>query len=165
MGGTRWFAAAAALFAGAWLWSLARLPERVPTHFAGSGRPDAWASRTAALWTSALLALGVAALFAGLVRFLRRVPGEHIGVPHPEYWKQPEHLPRLRRLVAEDLWLLGAWTLLLLAVVQVLVVRAAALAEPRLDAWAFVAIGLYVMGVIARAGWMSTRRYAVPRPG
>ena len=72
--------------------------------------------------------------------FLRSIPAEHINVPHPEYC-----------------------TLLLLAVLQVLIVRASTMADPRPDAWAFVAVGLYLVAVLGRVGWMLTRRYAVPR--
>jgi sterol desaturase/sphingolipid hydroxylase (fatty acid hydroxylase superfamily) len=162
--GRGWFAGAALVFTAAWLWSLGRLPERVPIHFGGSGEADTWSSRTAALWVFAGLGLGTAALFAGLVWFLGRIPAEHMDVPHPEYWKRPEHLGRLRRLVAEDVWWLGASTLLLLAVLLVLVVRAAGMDEPRLGPWGPVAIGIYLLGVLARTAWVLTRRYAVPRP-
>ncbi|RZU34359.1 DUF1648 domain-containing protein [Blastococcus saxobsidens] len=161
----RWFAGAGVLFAAAWVWALRRLPERVPIHFGGSGEVDAWSSRTAALVTFAALGLGAAALFVGLVRFLARIPAEHITVPHPEHWKRPEHLARLRRLLAEDMWWFGAATLLLLAAVQVLVVRTAGMADPGLGPEGPVAIGVYSIVVIARAVWMVTRRYAVPRPG
>ncbi|TFV45092.1 DUF1648 domain-containing protein [Blastococcus sp. TF02A-35] len=161
----RWFAGAGVLFAAAWAWALVRLPARVPIHFGGSGGADAWSSRTAALVTFAALGLGTAALFAGLVRFLGRVPAEHINVPNPAYWKQPEHLGRLRRLIAEDMWWFGASTLLLLAVVLVLVVRAAGMDEPQLGPWGPAAVGAYLLVVIARTVWMVTRRYAAPRPG
>ncbi|MCA0144665.1 DUF1648 domain-containing protein [Blastococcus sp. LR1] len=156
------FVGAGVLFAAVWLWSLGRLPERVPTHFGGSGEADAWSSRAVALGTFGVIGLGTAALFAGLVWFVGRVPAEHVNVPHPEYWKQPEHLDRLRRLLAEDMWWLGASTLLLLAAVQLLLVRAAALEEPRLGPWAVVALGTYLLVLGGRLAWMFTRRYAVP---
>ncbi|MCF6745929.1 DUF1648 domain-containing protein [Blastococcus sp. KM273128] len=163
--GRSWFLAAAAACAAAWGWSLARLPERVPVHFGGAGEPDRWAGRAEALWTSGLLALGTALLFAGLVGLVGRVPAHSLNVPNPDYWKRPEHLPRLRALVAEDLWWIGAWTLLLFAAVQVLLVRAAQLPDPRLDGWAYAVLGLYLLAVLGRVGWMLTRRFAVPEPG
>jgi uncharacterized membrane protein len=161
----RWFLAAAGTFAAAWGWSLARLPDRVPVHFGGGGEPDRWAGRAEALWTFGLLSLAMALLFAGLVALIARAPAELVNVPNPGYWKRTEHLPQLRRLVADDLWLIGAWTLLLLAAVQVLVVRAARLPDPRLDGWAVAVLGLYLLAVLGRVGWMLTRRYAIPDPG
>ncbi|RBY94160.1 hypothetical protein DQ244_02035 [Blastococcus sp. TBT05-19] len=161
---SRWFAGAVALFAAAWGWAFVRLPERVPTHFGAGGEADAWSSRSAALWTFAALGLGTAALFAGLVRFLERIGVEHLTIPNPEHWKQPEHLGRLRRLLAEDMWWLGAATLVLLAVVQVLVVRAAGMDDPDLGPEGPVLIGLYAAVVIARTVWVVRRRYAVPGP-
>jgi hypothetical protein len=107
----------------------------------------------------------MAALFLGLVALVRRASPELINVPHPGYWKRPEHLARLRELMAEDMWLLGAWTLLLVAGVQLLIVRAAGLPEPRLDGWAVVVVGGYLVAVLGRVVWMGTRRYAVPPSG
>jgi uncharacterized membrane protein len=159
------FLVAAATCAAVWLWSAPRLPERVPVHFSGGGSPDSWSSRAAALWTFGLLGVGTGLLFVGLVWFVGRVPAQQINVPRPDYWKQPEHLGRMRRLLAEDMLWLGAWTLLLLAVVQVLVVRAAGMAEPRLGPEGFAAIGIYLLVVVARTAWALTRRYAVPTDG
>lgn len=158
----RWFAASGVLYAAVWAWSLGQLPARVPIHFGGSGEPDEWTSRPAALWTFGLVGLGIALLFAGLAWLMGRVGAEHINVPHPEYWKRPEHLGTLRRLMTEDMWLFGTWTLLLLAAVLALVVRAAGLPEPRLDEWAVAVVGLYLLVVAGHIGWLLTRRYAVP---
>jgi uncharacterized membrane protein len=165
VGARRWFAAAGAVYAAVWLWSWGALPERVATHFTGSGRPDAWSSRPVALAVTAVLGAGTALVFVALVRLVRGARVGWINVPHPGYWKQPANLGRLRALMAEDVWLLGAWTLLLLAAVQALVVRAARLPEPRLDGWALGVVGLYLAVVVARAVWSHTRRYAVPGLG
>lgn len=146
----------------AWGWSWARLPARVPTHFGVGGEVDDWSSRSTALWVEAGLGLGTVALFAGLVWLVGRTPPTWVNVPHPQYWKQPEHLPTLRRLVQDDLWLLGAWTLLLIAVLQVLVVSAAGMARPDIDPGAAIATAVYVAGVLGRVVWMYARRYAVP---
>ena len=158
-----WFLAAAAACAAAWTWSAVRLPERVPVHFGGGGAPDSWSSRTGALWTTAALGIGIALLFAGLAQLLRRLPADALNVPHPGYWKRPERVDRLRELLAEDMRWIGAATLLLLAAVQVLVVRAAGMADPRLDWWTVAVVVLHVGVVAGRVVWMSTRRYAVPR--
>ena len=36
-----------ACFLGCWVWSGSQLPERVATHFNGSGEPNEWMSRSA----------------------------------------------------------------------------------------------------------------------
>ncbi|MGY1914726.1 DUF1648 domain-containing protein [Blastococcus sp. SYSU DS0973] len=160
-----WFAASAVLYAAVWAWSWTRLPERVPTHFAAGGEPDDWSSRAAALWFSGLLGLGMVLLFAGLVQLVRRAPAAMVDVPHPEYWKRPENLGRLREIAVADLWLLGAWTLLLLTAVDWLVVRAATAEDPALGPWPLLLVGGYLVVVLGRVVWMVTRRYAVPENG
>jgi uncharacterized membrane protein len=156
-----WFLGATALYTAVWIWSYGRLPERVPIHFGGSGDPDRWSSRAGALWTTALLGLGMVLLFAGLAWLLRRVPPQSIDVPSADFWRRPENVGRLRDLVAADVWLLAASTLVLLTAVQFLVVRAAAMAEPRLDAWAVVVVALYLVGVVLGV-LLRLRRYAGP---
>ncbi|WP_347059289.1 DUF1648 domain-containing protein [Blastococcus sp. HT6-30] len=160
-----WFAACAVLYAAVWAWSWTRLPERVPTHFGGGGQPDDWSSRAAALWFSGLLGLGMVLLFAGLVQLVRRAPAAMVDAPRPEYWKRPENLGRLRKIAVADLWLLGAWTLLLLTAVDWLVVRAATAEDPALGPWPLLLVGGYLVGVLGRVVWMVTRRYPVPENG
>ncbi|MGY2064605.1 DUF1648 domain-containing protein [Blastococcus sp. SYSU DS0619] len=166
MGGPRtWFAASTVLYAAVWAWSWSRLPERVPIHFGAGGEPDDWTSRTAALWFTALLGLGMVAVFAGSVWLVRRAGPGLINVPNPQYWKRPENLGRLRGLIVADLWLFGAWTMLLLTAVDWLVVRAATAADPALGPWPLVLVGGYLVVVLGRVMWSYTRRYAVPPSG
>jgi uncharacterized membrane protein len=157
------FLAGVALYALVWAWSWTRLPERVPTHFGIGGEPDDWSSRGTALWTTGLIGLGTALVFVGTVALVRRTRPDVVNVPHPDYWKRPDNLPRMRALVAEDLWLFGAWTLLLLTGIDWLIVRAATAEDPGLGPWPMVLVGGYLAGVAARIAWMYRRRYAVPR--
>ncbi|MGY1718029.1 DUF1648 domain-containing protein [Blastococcus sp. SYSU DS0552] len=157
-----WFAAATALYAAVWVWAWTRLPARVPVHFGPGGEPDTWAGRPAALVGAAVLGLAMAAVFAGCARFVRRCRPELVNVPNPGYWKRAENLDRLRGMITTDLWLIGAWTFLLLTGVQWLVVRAATADDPGLGPWPLVLVGGYLVGLAAHLGWMFTRRYAVP---
>ncbi|TYP86125.1 DUF1648 domain-containing protein [Blastococcus xanthinilyticus] len=166
MGSPRaWFTVAAGLYVAVWAWSWTRLPERVPVHFGAGGEPDDWSSRGAALLTTGLLGLGTALLFVGCVRLVRRTRGEWLNVPNPRYWKHPENLARLRELAAGDLWLFGAWTVLLLAGVDWLIVRAATAEDPGLGWWPLALVAGYLAGVVGRTVWMYRRRYAVPEDG
>lgn len=166
MGSARtWFAASVALYAVVWAWSWSRLPERVPTHFDAGGEPDDWSSRAAALGISGLLGFGTALLFLAIVWAVPRVGVQFVNVPNPQYWKRPENLARMRVLAVEDLWWLGAWTMLLLAAVVWLVVRAATAEDPALGLWPLVLVVGYLVAVLGRVAWTYTRRYAVPPPG
>ncbi|WP_181407589.1 DUF1648 domain-containing protein [Nocardioides sambongensis] len=130
-------------YAAAWVLACVRLPDRVPLHFGGGGDVDRWGGRTEALVTFAVLGLAMIALFAGLAAV--RVPTSMLNVPHKEWWTATtEREERMRTMMREDGLRLGAATLLLLTAVLLLTVRAAGLAEPRLDGWFAVALGLYL---------------------
>jgi uncharacterized membrane protein len=60
------------------------LPERIPVHFGGDGRPDAWAERSLRAWL-ALPAVGAAtvALLLGIAAWMPRRPGM-LNVPDKE---------------------------------------------------------------------------------
>jgi len=120
-------------------------------------------SRAAWLAASAGIGAGTAATFLGLVRLARHPDRPWSDVPNPSYGKQPEHVDELRRLLTEDLWLVGASTLLLLAAVDALVVPAARRPDPPLGPWALVLTVGWTAAALARVVWMYARRCAVPR--
>lgn len=156
------FLGACTAYAIVWLWSTSWLPARVPTHFVLSGSVDGWNSRRAALLSTALLGVGTAALFGGPVWLVAHSSGALVNIPNAAYWRRPQHLAQMRRLVSEDLWGFGAWTLLLLSAIQVLIVRAAGMPRPRVDPWAQLLLAVYLGGTALWILWMYRTRYAVP---
>jgi uncharacterized membrane protein len=159
-----WFLFTLVTYAAAWVWSYLALPQRVPIHFGASGRVDQWSSRGVALLLTALLGLGAAFLFTATVRLVRRAPLSLVNVPNAEYWKRPAQVPRLRRMLGEDLWTIGAATVSLLTSVQLLLVRAAGMAHPTVAPWGWVCLGIYLVGVGVWVRWSYIHRYAVPPP-
>lgn len=93
------------------------LPDQVARHFDGSGRPDAWGSKSSflAVYLSTVALLD--AVFLGIAWMLPRLPDSRISLPQKELWLSPEH--RRRTL---DLWaaaLLGFASLTLLFLLDV----------------------------------------------
>jgi hypothetical protein len=97
--------------------------------------------------------LGAAFLFAATVRLVRRAPLSLVNVPNAEYWKRPAQVPRLRRMLGEDLWTIGAATVSLLTSVQRLLVRAAGRANRTVAPWAWVCLGVHLVGVGVWVRW------------
>jgi len=142
--GRSWFLLAAALYAAAWVVALLALPERVPLHFGGAGSPDRWGSRAEALVVYGCLGLGLGALLGGAAALSERIPVSMINTPRKDWWTAtPERVAELRRRNRADLYVIGAATLILLAVSLVDTVRAARSADPRLGAPFFVALAGY----------------------
>lgn len=143
------------LAVAAWL-----LPERVPIHFDAAGDVDRWAGRGEALLTMGLVGAAIAAVFGGLAARLGRVPLALVNVPHKQWWTAtPEREAVLRARLRTDLFVLGGATLLFLAALELLTVRAARLDEPHLDGWVWVALAAYLAVVGAATAYALTVRY------
>jgi uncharacterized membrane protein len=80
------------------LWQQAHLPERVASHFDGTGRANGWMTRSAFLAWQAGTLLFLAALFESIVLLQTRLPREYVNLPHRDYWLAPE------RRAATDAW-------------------------------------------------------------
>jgi serine/threonine-protein kinase len=67
-----------------------RLPERVATHFDGSGKPNGWMHRD----NAALLMVGfetlMPAIFLGIAYAIYFIPSQFINIPHREFWLAPD---------------------------------------------------------------------------
>jgi len=140
------------------------LPTRVPVHFGTSGGADRWAGRTEAVVTFGLLGLLVGGIFGLFGALGDRVPLALVSVPHKRWWTADAHrTARLRGLLRTDMYWFGATTLAFLGVVVVLTVRAANLADPHLDGWFAVTLGVYLASVAGYLWYCWTMRYR-PEP-
>ena len=156
------FVLALAVNIGTIIWAAIRLPERVATQFDASGAAHGWGTRASFLTVSilvcALVVVGIPAL--GLAA--PRGSGAGLNIPHKDYWLRDENRPELRRRLTADLLFFGGVTGLLMAWIDVLVVRANESAVPTLGAASWVALGAYLVVVLGWTVWMMTKRYAVP---
>lgn len=144
------------------------LPDRVPLHFGGSGQVDRWGSRTEAVVTTGVVVVGIALLFWALTVWIPKAPASLLNIPakDKEWWlATPERRRRLDRRLVEDLHVIGAATLLLVVVVELMTMAQAGADDPALGPWFWVALALYLVGVLGYTGYLVAVRYRAPRDG
>jgi len=150
------------LYAASIVVAAAVLPTRVPLHFTGSGEPDRWGSRTEAVLTFGLIGAGLALLLGGSAALMDRLPlrSGTVNLPHKEWWlATPEREAEARRRLRADLYGLAAAVMTFLTAAVVVTVATARSDDPSLG-WPFmVAVGVFVVGVVLWAIWMSVARY------
>ncbi|WP_432562072.1 DUF1648 domain-containing protein [Kineococcus sp. SYSU DK003] len=137
------------------------LPDRVPTHFGGSGAADDWSSRAGALTFLSLLTAGMTALFAGLAWWMPRVGWEWVNLPAKQRWAELGLQDEVRRRLRTDvLWTGSAMSLFEIAVTSA-VVDAARSGTDRLPGWALVA---FVVWLVVFVGYAASTplRYRPP---
>lgn len=161
------FAGGAAAFAVTLAVAGNLLPRRVPIHFDLEGHPDQWLGRTDVLVLLAILGLTGGLVFGVLGAGASRIPVRMFNVPDREWWAaSPEREAELRRRLRTDMYACGGGLLLFLAALTGLIVRAARMAEPHLDALFLVVLALYLAAVL---GWVvhlvRVRYRATDRPG
>ncbi|HEY9565086.1 MAG TPA: DUF1648 domain-containing protein [Nocardioides sp.] len=142
------------------------LPERVPLHFAGSGEVDRWGSRPEAVLTMALVGAGMALLFWALANWVPRAPETLLNINERDkkWWlSTPDRTVELRRRLSADLFGFGAATMLLLIVVELITLGVARDEEPSMTPWIWLALGIYLVGVLGACVHLATRRYRTPR--
>ncbi|GDY19923.1 hypothetical protein LBMAG56_12680 [Verrucomicrobiota bacterium] len=138
-----------------------RLPEKLATHFDAAGRANGWMSKEGFfVFHVALLGL-FGAVFGLLPRWLGRIPNSLINLPHKNYWLAPERRAASLADVADAMAFLGALTLVFLAIIGELTLRANLLPEPRLGGEIWWLLGGYGVVLVL---WIIRLLRRFPRP-
>lgn len=143
-------------------WQVVVLPDRVPTHFDGSGQADGWSSRNGALAFSAIFPLLVVLPMPLLSRMALHWP-HAINGPNRHWWTAtPRRLIRFERLMREDLWVITVLTMALLVAIQVgITLTAVAGNESISTTFLFGGLGAYLVAmVVVMARMYGGGRYA-----
>ncbi|WP_193605571.1 DUF1648 domain-containing protein [Nocardioides dongkuii] len=141
------------------------LPAEVPLHFDGSGDPDRWGSRTEALVTMGLVGGLLALVLGGSAALVDRMPPGVLNVPHRDWWTAtPERERRMRTMMRTDLLVIGAATLLLVALAVVATTVAARSDDPALGPHFVVAFAGYLLFLTGWTVWSLRTRYRRTAP-
>ena len=138
--------------AGLFVWSVLRsaplLPERVATHFDLQGQPNGWMSPEQHVRFLLGFGLGLAVFLAELCHLIRFLPSRFLNVPNPEFWRSPEHYPVACGIVARWSWLVAAFQLIFLGLLNDSLVAANQLSPPRLStAGLYFPTGIFLCGL------------------
>jgi uncharacterized membrane protein len=153
------FVASVVLLVAALVAAAVGLPEQVPLHFDGSGDADRWGSRTEALVTMSLVGAFLVVLLGGSAAFVDRLPVTLLNVPHKQWWTAtPDREARLRRMMATDLYAIGAATVLLVALAVLATLRAAR-TDATLGGLFLAGLVVYLLVVVGWTVWACTSRY------
>jgi hypothetical protein len=113
--------------------SSSQLPERVATHFNGSGQPDGWMSRSAHLQFMAVFGLAFPLFIPAIVYAGRFLPDRFCNLPHRDYWLAPQRRPETMAYVfRHSLWI-SPMALCFVIGINASVIDANRLAQPHLS--------------------------------
>lgn len=149
------------LWLGVLAWQVAVLPERVATHFDGSGQADGWSSKTGALVFSTMMPLAVVFPMPLLSLLAIRWP-QSINAPNRDWWiASGARLRRFERLLREDLWLITAAALVMIIAIQVGITETALSGADSMPmAYIWVPLAVLFVGIGAVIVRMLGSRYA-----
>lgn len=102
----------------------AELPERVATHFDGAGHANGWMPRAVHLRFFTLFGIGSSVFVIVIGSCTRYLPASLLNVPHPEYWRSPEHYPEACAFFSRHLYWFATLLLLWSGVLHYLLVQA-----------------------------------------
>jgi uncharacterized membrane protein len=127
------------------LWHHGRLPEKVASHFDGTGAPNGWMSRDTHTTLHVATVLFVAALIQGIVALSARLPKEYVNIPRRDYWLAPEHAAATHAWLGSMILAMGVALMAFFMAVFRLVYRANLAPNPRLD----LSIWYYTIALLA----------------
>jgi hypothetical protein len=130
------------------------LPDRVATHFAGSGQPNGWMSRSGHLLFTGLFGLGLPLFTAGICYAIRFLPATVISLPRRKHWLAPRRREEtFAYLFRHSLWM-ASLEVGFVAGIHYLVVRAN-LATP-VSLSTAESLGLVVLFAVGAGIWIFT---------
>jgi len=141
-----------ACFLGYWVWSASQLPERVATHFNGSGDPNGWMSRSTNQMFMLVFGLVFPLLVVLLCYLTRFLPSGLVNIPRRDYWLAPQRRKETSDyLVRHSLWF-GCLAVCFVIGIQYSIVQANRLSPPHLSTMILLAlVGSFLAGT---AGWV-----------
>lgn len=101
-----------------------QLPDVMASHFGVDGEADGWSSKQSFFGIMLAVAALTIALFGLLPALVRSLPASMVNVPNRDYWLAPERRQDLLERIERGMIPFGVATLLFLAAVTQLVIRA-----------------------------------------
>jgi uncharacterized membrane protein len=135
------------------------LPDKVASHFGGSGEPDGWMSKSGFLTFMVLFGLGMPLLVTALTGACTFLPRWMVNLPNKDYWLSPAMQSGTRwYLVGQALWL-DCLLVLMIGAIHYLTVVAHRSDPVRLPMTAFyVVLAVFLLLVFAWS-WLVVRRF------
>ena len=131
------------------IFSVPQLPERVATHFDGSGQANGWMSRSTHLRFMAWFGVGFPLLVVVLCFLVRYLPVHLINIPRRDYWLAAERRGETcAYLLRQSLWF-ACLELLFLLGIHFLIVQANRRPEAQLSTPLILGLGgAFVAGTL-----------------
>jgi uncharacterized membrane protein len=142
---------------------LPKLPERMATHFNGSGAPNGWMTREGLVKLNAATLGLVLAAVVGVAYLIRVLPPWLLNIPNKDYWLAPERRQEsARRAFAHMLWLGALVAAFLTGINHLIYVANIAGGPAHLSGSGFVAL---VVAFLAAMGvWVVVLHFMFPKP-
>ena len=138
------------------------LPSRLASHFAASGMPNGWMTKTQFLITYIVILLPAFAIEFWVPRRIAKMPNAKLNLPNKEYWLAPERRVETFAYFESFFAWYGCAFLFVVALAMGLAMRANLVTPPRLPAVPIVSViaGFALYNVAAVAAMY--RRFSMP---
>lgn len=139
-----------------------QLPDKIATHFGGSGQPDGWNAKSTFVWINAILLGSLSLVFVAIAWLVPKLPASLINIPHKDYWLAAERKQQtMESFAVQILWMNNA-TLAFLVLLFHLIIRTNLNGAPRLGAAFWISFAGFMIFVIVWAVALYLRYLNLP---
>ncbi len=110
-----------------------QLPDKIASHFKGSGVANGWTSRSSFTISMLAVGLGVPAFVIGIMYSIRFFPAKFLNVPNPSCWRDPKNYRKACDFLFVSSFWFGSAFLLWQAYFSRTIVEANLVSPPHLD--------------------------------
>ena len=125
------------------------LPERIATHFDGSGHANGWMSHGQHLMIMSVIGFGLPAIIIGICFCIRFLPPSALNVPNAAYWRSERNFPEACRIAFHWSLYFAGLSIIFLGGVNFLIVQSNRLSPPYLASVPFL---IFVVGFVISEG-------------
>lgn len=140
------------------------MPEKIATHFDGSGRPDGWMSHRGLMIFDIVMLSVISLIMLSAGPMIRRLPPSMLNIPNRDYWLVPERRNEVSVIMMNHMIWLVCWAVAFFTAVDHMIFTAnraegGAHVAPE-DILTVVGVALALMAV-----WVSTlfRAFQLPK--
>lgn len=140
------------------------LPEKIASHFNGTGVPNGFMSKEGYIQFILLFAVGIPTLSVGSISFAMSYASGTINIPNKEYWLSVKNRTQTIQFLKSHVAYFGILIASFIAYIHWLLLKANSVEPPQLpNSLFFVGMGMFLLSMLLWGLWLDLKFVRLPK--